>query len=60
MKAIILKKQIDEAGNIGYIFDEEFEGSEEEIRAHLAELNLEGYDHIAEIQNEIGVRVIEA
>jgi hypothetical protein len=56
----IMKQSTDEAGNIGYILDEEFEGSELEIKAKLAELNLEGYEHQAEFDTDSGVAVIKA
>jgi len=61
MQFRILKKQVDEAGNVGYIFDEDFEGTEDEVITRLVLLNsTEGYEHVAECDTETGVAILVA
>jgi len=61
MEFQIFRKTVDEAGNIGFVFDEDFEGTEEDCLSFLVLLNTsEGYEHVAEIKNCGGCRLISA
>jgi hypothetical protein len=56
----IYKEQIDEAGNIGYIFDEIYSGELADLKIYLSVLDQEGYDHYAEVPYPGGVTLIKA